>query len=197
MLFGKSMAWSTQSSTGVLPIAWLVGFEGFWWLGLRDKIRSNSYFVLRVGDPAPYARRVNPRPPEHSVLPRRNRSRQRDQILRWVRATETHPTATEIHAGLEPVLAGLSLGTVYRNLEVLVEDGELEEVKISSGATRYDGNLSRHHHFGCDRCGRILDIELPEPRGLKQRLIRDYGHQPDRVSISISGICLECADPES
>ncbi|HIF92808.1 MAG TPA: transcriptional repressor [Myxococcales bacterium] len=181
-----------------MPIPQLARFERFFSCSAAVfKIRNSSYFILRVGDPALYARSVNPTPPEDSALPRRNRSRQRDQILDWVRATDTHPTANEIYQGLEPVLAGLSLGTVYRNLEVLVEDGDLEEVKVSSGATRYDGNLSRHHHFACERCGRILDIEIPEPRGLKQKLVRDYGHQPARVSISISGICLECADPES
>ncbi|MBC8187531.1 MAG: transcriptional repressor [Proteobacteria bacterium] len=141
-----------------------------------------------------YAREVNTSPPDLTAHPRRNHSRQREEILDWVRRTETHPTAAEIHDALIPDRSDLSLGTVYRNLEILVADGDLDEVRSSSGATRYDGNRQPHHHFSCDRCGCIVDIDLPEPRGLKRRLAREHGLEASRVRISISGICQDCRD---
>ncbi len=132
-------------------------------------------------------------PPLNSTAPpRRHRSRQRERILEWVRETDSHPTAAEIHDALRSELTTLSLGTVYRNLEVLVGDGDLDEVAGLVGATRYDGNLCPHHHFNCERCGRILDVDLPPPRGLSGRVERDLGVRPTRIRISFFGFCDEC-----
>lgn len=124
---------------------------------------------------------------------RRHRSRQRERILAWLRETDTHPTAAEIHDALRPRMQGLSLGTVYRNLDVLVAEGEIEEVPSALGATRYDGNVRPHHHFHCERCGRIVDLALPVPRGLTRRLEREQGLRASRVRISCFGLCATCA----
>ena len=86
----------------------------------------------------------------------------------------------------------LSLGTVYRNLEVLVAEGAVDEVPSSTGATRFDGDVEPHHHFDCEGCGRILDIRLPAPRGLTRRLAGELGLRARRVRISYLGLCPEC-----
>ena len=91
-------------------------------------------------------------------------------------------------------MSALSLGTVYRNLEVLVAEGEIDEVPGSMGATRYDGNVEPHHHFNCERCGRILDVDLPLPRGLTRRLADDHGLRANRVRISFFGHCPDCTE---
>jgi Fe2+ or Zn2+ uptake regulation protein len=124
--------------------------------------------------------------------PRRHRSLQRDRILAWLRGTDTHPTAGEIHGGLLSELSDLSLGTVYRNLEVLVAEGAVEEVACAGGAARYDANLEPHHHFHCEHCGRIDDVDLPAPRGLSNRLANSHGLRARRVSISFFGLCPQC-----
>jgi len=93
-----------------------------------------------------------------------------------------------------PELSALSLGTVYRNLEVLVADGEIEEVPSAVGATRYDGNVEPHHHFNCERCGRILDVDIPVPSGLTRRLARASGLRARRVQISFTGLCAACTE---
>lgn len=137
-------------------------------------------------------------PPDVSAPRRRNRSRQRDRILDWLRATEIHPTAAEIHSALLPEMPSLSLGTVYRNLEVLVAEGDIDEVACAVGPARYDGNASPHHHFHCERCGRILDVEVPVGRSLTKRLTREHGLRSQRVRISFFGLCPECdASPEA
>jgi Fe2+ or Zn2+ uptake regulation protein len=116
-------------------------------------------------------------------------------MLEWLRATDTHPTAAEIHAGLVSEIPSLSLGTVYRNLDVLVADGDIDEVPSGIGAARYDGNVEPHHHFNCESCGRIVDIDLPIPRTLTRRLAEDHGLRANRVRLSFFGICQECEDP--
>jgi Fe2+ or Zn2+ uptake regulation protein len=137
-------------------------------------------------------------PPDVSESPRRHstrhRSRQRDRILSWLQATDSHPTAAEIHEALLPELSALSLGTVYRNLEVLVADGDVEEVPSAVGAKRYDGNVEPHHHFNCERCGRILDVDIPVPSGLTRRLARESGLRANRVQISFTGLCAACTE---
>lgn len=141
-----------------------------------------------------YSSEVNPAPLDAAAAPRRNRSRQREAILDWVRQTDSHPTAAEIHRALVPKSSALSLGTVYRNLEILVADGVVDEVPSAVGATRYDGNVLPHHHFNCDLCGQIFDVDLPEPRGLARRLESEHGFRATRLRISFSGACPTCAE---
>jgi Fur family peroxide stress response transcriptional regulator len=102
----------------------------------------------------------------------------------------------QIHAGLAAEMPHLSLGTVYRNLEVLVEEGTVDEVACASRPARYDANLDPHHHFSCEDCGRIVDVDIPVPRGLAKRLEGEHGLEARRVSISFYGLCPEC-DPGS
>jgi Fur family peroxide stress response transcriptional regulator len=88
---------------------------------------------------------VTSTPQDVSASPRRHRSRQRDRIRSWIQQTDTHPTAAAIYEALSPEMSALSLGTVYRNLEILVAEGEIDEVPCSIGAARYDGNVEPHH----------------------------------------------------
>jgi Fe2+ or Zn2+ uptake regulation protein len=127
-----------------------------------------------------------------SASPRRKRSIQRERILARLRASESHPTAAELHEALVSEMPALSLGTVYRNLEILVAAGEADAVPCSTGATRYDGNVAPHHHFNCERCGRILDVDLPLPRGLTRRLATEHGLRSHRVQITFHGLCPGC-----
>lgn len=144
---------------------------------------------------------VSTPPPGHSTTRRRHRSHQREQILDWLRATDAHPTAAQIHGALEQLLPHLSLGTVYRNLEVLVAEGEVDEVLAAGGPARYDANLEPHHHFICSACGGIVDVAISVPRGLAKRLAREHGLEADRVQLSFHGRCPACgperADPET
>ena len=104
---------------------------------------------------------VTQTPPEPA--PRRHQTRQRARILAWLRATDSHPTALQTHEALVRELPNLSLGTVYRNLEVLVSEGAIDEVASAGTGVRYDGNPKPHHHFICESCGAIDDLHLQAP----------------------------------
>lgn len=113
-------------------------------------------------------------------------------MLEWLRATDSHPTAAQIHERLSAGRSGVSLATVYRNLELLVAEGRVREVPCERGPARYDGNVEPHHHFSCEDCGSIADVGLPTPRGLVSRLARDHALRAERVSITFHGRCPAC-----
>ena len=133
---------------------------------------------------------VSTKPPDAG--PRRHHTRQRARILAWLRETDTHPTAGEVHAALVRELPSLSLGTVYRNLEVLVSERLVDEVHAAGGCVRYDGNPKPHHHFTCEACGAIEDLHLKAPAELARKLRRARGRIARRIRIEFFGLCEAC-----
>jgi Fe2+ or Zn2+ uptake regulation protein len=123
---------------------------------------------------------------------RRHQTRQRSELLACLRGCDAHPTAAELHAALLGSFPRLSLGTVYRNLEVLVQEGQIDAVPGESGALRYDGNPAPHHHFTCEDCGHIQDISIPAPRALGRQLRERYALQAHRIRIDFIGLCTSC-----
>ncbi len=124
--------------------------------------------------------------------PRRHRTRRRARLLGLLRSTEGHPTAAELYHELRSEFPLLSLGTVYRNLEVLLSTGEIEEVPSAGREMRYDGNTLPHHHFVCEGCGDIQDVELPIPKQLGASLGRKYRLDARTIRVNFFGICSEC-----
>ena len=133
---------------------------------------------------------VTQTPPE--PVPRRHQTRQRARILAWLRATDSHPTALQTHEALVRELPNLSLGTVYRNLEVLVSEGAIDEVASAGAGVRYDGNPKPHHHFICESCGAIDDLHLQAPPELARKLRRARGRTARRIRIDFYGLCETC-----
>ncbi|MFN3344347.1 MAG: transcriptional repressor [Chloroherpetonaceae bacterium] len=88
-------------------------------------------------------------------------SRQREEILRVVRETESHPTADWVYEQVRKTLPHVSLGTVYRNLNLLADEGLVQRVILDDGVVRFDGNTHHHHHFICTKTGKIYDVALP------------------------------------
>src|SRR6266851_7861200 len=115
-------------------------------------------------------------------------------VLDVVRATESHPTAEWVHRMVRRRLPRVSLGTVYRNLRVLVAEGLVKE--LSGPHARFDGNVSEHHHFTCLACGSISDVQGPttEPhsRALCGRVTARSGFSVTHHRIEFYGRCLEC-----
>lgn len=87
-------------------------------------------------------------------------SRQRDAILTELKLRKDHPTAEEIYLSLKAEMPNLSLGTVYRNLNMLANDDVILKI-CSEGADRFDGNRELHYHFRCLKCSGVSDVEMP------------------------------------
>ncbi|MDR1389085.1 MAG: transcriptional repressor [Treponema sp.] len=90
-------------------------------------------------------------------------SKKRDAILRLLQSTKTHPGARWVHEQLKPLIPDLSLGTVYRNLNLFHEEGKALSLGVVNGEERFDGMIEPHPHFVCSACGTVIDIpaELP------------------------------------
>lgn len=89
---------------------------------------------------------------------KRRNTPQRITILEQLRACHDHPTAAEIYAAVRTRLPRISLGTVYRNLDVLHEDGLIHKIEHAGADTRYDGHLEPHDHVRCRVCGEMRDV---------------------------------------
>lgn len=97
------------------------------------------------------------------VTPRtsQRQTRQRQIILEELRLRHDHPTAAELHQAVRKRLPRISLGTVYRNLELLASAGQIRKLRLSGETMRYDGDLDRHYHVRCVGCGKIDDVHIP------------------------------------
>lgn len=87
-------------------------------------------------------------------------SRQREAIKEYLSKTKEHPTADTVYMNIRGTYPNISLGTVYRNLNLLAEQGEIMKLNCRDGCDRFDGNPMPHYHFLCKSCGRVIDIEM-------------------------------------
>ena len=87
-------------------------------------------------------------------------SRQREAIKHYLASTKEHPTADTVYMHVKKEFPNISLGTVYRNLNLLTDIGEAIKISTPDGGDRFDGTVQPHNHFLCTKCGRLLDLEL-------------------------------------
>ncbi|MGN0353424.1 MAG: transcriptional repressor [Roseburia sp.] len=88
------------------------------------------------------------------------RSKQRDAILSFLATRYDHPTAETVYLNIKEDFPNISLGTVYRNLNLLSEIGEIQKISSGVGPDRFDANTDPHYHFLCKKCGSVIDLEL-------------------------------------
>jgi Fe2+ or Zn2+ uptake regulation protein len=120
------------------------------------------------------------------------RSRQRERILELLRNTTEHPTADWLYRELKKEIPGLSMGTVYRNLRILEEQGAIRKLPAGSTFDRFDADRSPHSHLICERCGRICDVRLPREANLDSDAERESGFTVTRHRIEFFGLCRSC-----
>jgi len=117
----------------------------------------------------------------------------RRAILERVRHSASHPTADEVYREVRKALPRVSLGTVYRNLEILVRRGLIRIVDDAGGRRRYDRTLEDHCHAQCRSCGRIEDVRVDAWPRLERLLEGECDFEIDGCRVNFVGICPECA----
>jgi Fur family transcriptional regulator, peroxide stress response regulator len=128
-----------------------------------------------------------------NMVPRIHRmTRQRQIILEVLRSTKTHPTADWIYEQVRQTVPRISLGTVYRNLRVLKEMGDIQELNYGSTYSRFDGVADPHYHFVCKDCGSVLDVELPLITDYEAKVADYIGGQVDFHRMEFYGTCAGC-----
>ena len=86
----------------------------------------------------------------------------------------------------------MSMGTVYRNMNVLMEQGLIKKIEFGSTYDRFDANIGPHYHFICERCGAIVDLEVPVDRRIEERVEESTPYTVTRHRIEFYGICDQC-----
>ena len=117
---------------------------------------------------------------------------QRRVILQELRNTDSHPTADAIYMMIRKTLPRISLGTVYRNLEILSEVGLIKKLESYGNQKRFDGNIENHYHIRCVKCGRIDDVPEDIVTRLEINEGRIKGYSVLDHTVQINGICNEC-----
>lgn len=129
--------------------------------------------------------------------PERRNTRQRQIVLEELQKLTSHPTAAELYDIVRRRLPRISLGTVYRNLELLTRLGTIQKLDVAGDEARFDANARPHAHIRCVRCDRVDDILAP-PLDLFGGLANDSaGYQVLDCCLQYRGICPKCRGSSS
>jgi len=121
-------------------------------------------------------------------------SRQREAIMNYLANTKEHPTADTVYMNIRESYPNISLGTVYRNLNLLVEQGEISKFSCGDGCDRFDGNAKPHYHFVCNKCYKVYDLDMHIDSLNHINLIANAGFAGEVLGHSaiFYGNCPEC-----
>ncbi len=103
-----------------------------------------------------------------------------------------HPTADEVYEHISNDFPSISKATVYRILNRISDEGQILRLQIPGGADRYDTTLCAHHHLKCSKCGKVLDIDVPELDGIEKRIKTEKGFSIEGYRLVFSGLCSDC-----
>lgn len=105
---------------------------------------------------------------------------------------KTHPTAAELFEIVRKRLPRISLGTVYRNLEVLHQDGKILKLEMAGSEARFDGDTRKHHHIRCTSCAIVRDVEVAAPLDPTASVSDDAGFAIQGYKLKFLGLCPSC-----
>lgn len=121
---------------------------------------------------------------------------QKELVLEIVRDMRSHVTADDVYARIHSVHPNISKGTVYRNLSLLADEGEIRRVEIPDGPDRFDFTLENHYHVRCVKCGNVLDVDMDVISDINSRIKDNHGVRFLDYDILFKGICPACQENE-
>jgi len=120
------------------------------------------------------------------------RSKQRERMLQLLGQTEIHPTADWLYQQLKKEFPSLSMGTVYRNLNILVDQKLIQKLPFGSTHDRYEVIRSPHYHLVCETCGCVHDFDMPQYTEINEQAQKVSGFNISRHRIDFFGTCEKC-----
>lgn len=117
---------------------------------------------------------------------------QKELVLNAVRSMKGHVTADEVYEYILKEHPSVGKGTVYRNLNILSEEGEIKKVEVPEGANRFDYMVQDHYHVTCLKCSRIFDVDMETLPDLKNKIHDTHGIQFIDYDILFKGLCPDC-----
>jgi Fur family transcriptional regulator, peroxide stress response regulator len=122
----------------------------------------------------------------------KRKSLQREIILRIIRNTHSHPRAVWVYEQVKETIPNISLGTIYRNLRLLTQEKQIQELKSPNHLSRYDGNCIDHYHFRCEKCGNIFDLDQAVDHAIEKTIAEKTGFIVTNHSLEFTGKCSAC-----
>lgn len=119
-------------------------------------------------------------------------SRQRESIKEYLNQSCEHPTADMVYMHVKQEYPNISLGTVYRNLNLLADLGEAIKITTPLGGDRFDGRIAPHYHFCCTHCGNVIDLDLKELNFVNEEAGKNFDGIIEGHSMMFYGTCKEC-----
>ena len=119
-------------------------------------------------------------------------TRQRQTILNVVLSMRSHPRADEIYEQVRKKMPNISLGTVYRNLELLSKAGLIRKIEFAGHQKRFDFNLNEHAHIHCKICGKALDVPANVSLKIPANIEKTTGFSDVECCVEFIGICPDC-----
>lgn len=121
-------------------------------------------------------------------------SRQREIIKEYLSCTNEHPTADTVYMHVRQTFPRISLGTVYRNLNLLADMGEAIKITTPDGAVRFDGITSPHYHVLCTECGKLYDLKMDVQDSMNKQAQACFPGSICSHSIMFYGKCKHCQE---
>ena len=119
-------------------------------------------------------------------------SRQREAIKEYIFHTKEHPTADIIYMNIKKQYPNISLGTIYRNLNFLLEQGEIIKVDCGDGCDHFDSNIEPHCHFVCTQCHKLVDLDMKSIHEINDIANEGFDGEIEGNVTYFYGICGEC-----
>ena len=124
-------------------------------------------------------------------------SRQRESIKEFLTGRTDHPTADFVYENMKQIYPNISLGTVYRNLAQLAENGDILKISTSANKEHFDGFVHRHFHFVCNTCDKIYDVDLDGMDEIKNQAAEKLNADIEDYSLIFYGICENCSSKKN
>lgn len=124
-------------------------------------------------------------------------SRQREEIKKFLMERKDHPTAEVVYRNVRERCPSISLATVYRNLSLLADTGEIARLRIGDGTDHFDADTSPHYHFVCTECGAVMDIKTGCLDSVMEAAGENFDGQIEGHITYFYGICGRCGRKEA
>ena len=119
-------------------------------------------------------------------------SRQREKVLKIIKESDFPITADLIYRKAKNTMPNISLGTVYRNLSTLIDQGLVKKIHFGSTFDRFEANIKPHYHLICESCGKILDFEMPIYDDLNKQAKKLTNFKIQHHKLEFYGVCENC-----
>ena len=119
-------------------------------------------------------------------------SKQRDSIIEFLSTRKDHPTADVVYMNVRKAFPNISLGTVYRNLTLLADIGEIARLRLGDGIDHFDYNAAPHYHFICSSCGSVIDLDMSDISSITETAQKNFDGEIEGHVTYFYGLCKNC-----